>query len=151
MNRHSIAVGSALRVAAGVVAVALLMAVILRPAQAADTDKSAWYQVVSVKFKPGKTGDALKIIHEHFHKVDKTIGRRVLPFDYQTGEWDHVVYFPFDPSLMDTTPPGAEWWKAFAQQEGGMEQARALFQSYQDMVASSKAELARLPAAWVVP
>ncbi|HTT36881.1 MAG TPA: hypothetical protein VMH32_04335 [Burkholderiales bacterium] len=149
MNSQKISIGSALRAAVGAVAVALLTAVLVQPAQAADTDKPAWYQVVSVKFKPGKTGDALKIIHEHFHKVDKTIGRRVFPFDYQTGDWDHVVYFPFDPSRMDTIPPGADWWKAFAQQEGGVEQARALFQSYLEMVATSKAELAQLPAAWV--
>jgi hypothetical protein len=130
--------------------VAILMVVLVTvtvqgAAEAADTG----YQVVSVKFKPGKGMDALKIIHEHFHKVDKTVGRRVLPFDYQTGEWDHVVYFPFDPARMDMIPPGSEWLKAFAEQQGGMERAQSLFQRYLDLVAISKVELARLPAAWV--
>lgn len=81
-------------------------------------------------------------------KVDKTVGRRVIPFDYQTGEWDHVVYFPFDPVQGDTIPSFAEWMKALAAQEGGMEQAQKLLQSYLDLIDTSRNELARLPAAW---
>jgi hypothetical protein len=117
------------------------------PAQAADTDKV--YLVMYAKFKPGKAPEALKIIHDHFHKVDMTIGRRVIPFDYVTGEWDHVVHFPFDTARMDTVPPGAEWMKALAAQEGGMDQAQRLFQSYLDLVETSRTEIARLPATWV--
>jgi hypothetical protein len=49
---------------------------------------------------------------------------------------------------MDTIPSGAEWMKALAAQEGGMEQAQNLFQSYLDLVANSKTEIARLPLAW---
>ena len=116
------------------------------PVRAADTDKV--YLVIAAKFKAGKAPEALRIIHEHFHKVDKTVGRRVIPFDYQTGEWDHVVYFPFDPVRGDTIPSFAEWMKALAAQEGGMEQAQKLLQSYFDLIETSRNEIARLPAAW---
>jgi hypothetical protein len=115
--------------------------------RAADTDKV--YLVIAAKFKPGKAPEALNIIHEHFHKVDQTVGRRVIPFDYQTGEWDHVVYFPFDPVRGDTIPSNSEWMKALAAQEGGMEQAQKLLQSYFDLVETERNEIARLPAAWV--
>ena len=117
-------------------------------AQAAEKEKVSWYEVSSLKFKSGKTEEALKIIHDHFQKVDKTIGRRVIPFDFQTGEWDHVVYFPSDPGQMDTIPSRDVWWKAFAEQEGGREKAQELFQRFWDLVANSKSEIARLPAAW---
>jgi len=117
------------------------------PVRAADTDKV--YLVLAVKFKPGKAPEALNIIHEHFHTVDHTVGRRVIPFDYQTGEWDHVVYFPFDPVRGDTIPSNSEWMKAFATQEGGMEQAQKLYSHFLDLVETSRNEMARLPAAWV--
>jgi len=129
-------------------AVALIALMSLPSAQAAD-EKVAWYQVLSVRFKVGKADEAIKIIHEHFFKVDKAIGRKVLPFDYKTGEWDHVVYFPFDTSRMDTIPTRAEWMKAFEKQEGGAEQAQKLFQSFWEMVAVSKTEIAQLPQIWL--
>jgi len=39
--------------------------------------------------------------------------------------------------------------KALAGQEGGMEQAQKLFGTFLDMVATSKTEIAQLPATWV--
>jgi len=144
MKPHGIMVLSGYRVALCILA--MLAVTFASPAIGADGDKL--YLVAYAKFKAGKAPEALKIIHEHFHKVDKTIGRRVFPFDYVTGEWDHVVYFPYDSARMDTIPGGAEWMKALAAQEGGMEQAQKLFQSYLELVATSKTELARLPATW---
>jgi hypothetical protein len=51
-----------------------------------------------------------------FLASDKKVGRKAIPFDYSTGEWDHVVFFPYDTARIDTIPSGAEWWKAFAEQ-----------------------------------
>ena len=113
------------------------------PALAADGEQT--YLVLYAKFKPGKTPEALKIIHEHFWPVDKKVGRKSIPFDFVTGEWDHIVYFPYDTARMDTIPAGAEWWKALAEQEGGNEQAQKLFQSFLDLYANSKTELAKSP------
>jgi hypothetical protein len=109
----------------------------------------SWYQVVSFKFKPGKTTEALQIIHEHFHKVERAIGRKIMPFDYTTGEWDHIVYFPLDTARMERIPSNAEFMKALADQEGGKEQAQKLYQSFFELVAAWKSEIAQLPAAWV--
>ena len=103
------------------------------------------YLVAYAKFKPGKAPEALKIIHEHFWSVDRKVGRKAIPFDFVTGEWDHIVYFPYDPARMDTIPAGAEWWKALVEQEGGQEQAQRLFQSFLDLQANSKFEIAKSP------
>jgi hypothetical protein len=46
---------------------------------------------------------------------------------------------------MDTIPSGAEWWKALAEQEGGAEQAQRLFQTFLDLHANSKLEIAKSP------
>ena len=127
---------------------ALLLALVAISAQtpvgAADSDKV--YLAMAAKFKTGRAPEALKMIREHFHKVDKTVGRRVIAFDYQTGEWDHVVYFPFDPVRWDTVPSWADWMKALAAQEGGMEQAQKLLQSWLDLIDVSRNEIVRLPA-----
>jgi len=149
MKPQAIVVHSARRIVIGMIAVALVAFSIQLSADAADNLNASWYQVVSFKFKPGKTTEALQIIHDHFHKVDKAIGRKVMPFDYTTGEWDHVVYFPLDTAKMDTIPSQTEFMKTLADQEGGKEQAQKLFQSFFDMVVASKSEIAQLPAAWV--
>jgi hypothetical protein len=133
----------------GLVAVLLLTSTAPRSARAVDGGQASWYQAISFKFKAGKAEEALKIIHDHFQKVDKSIGRKVIPFEYLTGEWDHVVYFPLDIARMETIPSNTEWMKALAGQEGGMEQAQKLFGTFLDMVATSKTEIAQLPAAWV--
>ena len=112
---------------------------------AADDEQT--YLVAYAKFKPGKAPEAIKIIHEHFWPVDKKVGRKAIPFDYTTGEWDHIVYFPYDSSRMDTIPPGADWWKALAEQEGGSEQAQKLFQRFLELQANSKFEIAKSPGA----
>jgi hypothetical protein len=148
MKLQAIVAHSLRRVVIGTIGVALVALAIQVSADAADNQNTSWYQVVSFRFKPGKTTEALQIIHEHFHKVEKTIGRKVMPFDYTTGEWDHVVYFPLDTAKMDTTPSQAEFMKALADQEGGKEQAQKLFQSSFELVVASKSEIAQLPAAW---
>jgi hypothetical protein len=150
MNRKDLIPGSASRaLLIGLIAVPLLAFTIQRPAQAAEGGQASWYEAVSFKFKTGKAEEALKIIHDHFHKVDKAVGRKAIPFDYRTGEWDHVVYFPLDIVRMETIPSNSEWMKTLASQEGGMEQAQKLFQTFLDMVATTKTEIAQLPAAWV--
>jgi hypothetical protein len=53
-----------------------------------------YYTARYVKFKPGKVGEAYGIIRDHFVPVDKAIGRKVIAFHLQTGEWDEVVFFP---------------------------------------------------------
>lgn len=129
------------------VSVAALAAVAMTsPAIGADGEQVDL--VMQIKFKPGKAPEALSIIREHFQSVDKRIGRKVLPFDFVTGEWDHVVFFPYDLARGDTVPSGEAWMKALAAQEGGMEQAQALWQKVWELMAYSKTEIARLPRAF---
>jgi hypothetical protein len=119
---QAIVVHSMRRVVIGTISVALVALAIQLSAEAADNPNTSWYHVVSFRFKPGKTTEALQIIHEHFHRVKKAIGRKLMPFDYTTGEWAHVVYFPSDTEKMDIVPPQTTFMEALAKQEGGKEQ-----------------------------
>ncbi len=107
---------------------------------------NGWYEVNFVKFKPDRAQRAFEIVHNHFQEVDKKVERQVLPFDFKTGEWDHIVYFPIalNEEGYDTVPPRSEWWAAFVEQEGGEEQADKLFAEFLDSVAQSRTEIARL-------
>jgi hypothetical protein len=102
--------------AQGRMVAAALLITASAPAKAQDyIHVDGWYEVVYNKFRPTCARRALQIIHEHFVKVDNTVGREVLPFDFKTGEWDHVVHFPIALSEdgYDTIPPQSEWWAAF--------------------------------------
>ena len=99
------------------------------PAKAEDyIHVNGWYEVSYSKFRPACARRALQIIHEHFVKADKSIGRQVIPFDFNTGEWDYVVFFPIamNEDGYDTIPPDSEWWAAFYEQQGGKEQGDKL-------------------------
>jgi hypothetical protein len=77
MKLQAIAVHSMRRVVIGTIAVALVALAIQLSTEAADNPNTSWYQVVSFRFKPGKTTEALQIIHEHFPrgpKSDRTKG-----------------------------------------------------------------------------
>ncbi len=97
----------------------------------------AWYEVHYTKFKQGTHEEAERIIREHFIPVDIAVGRDVIPFDYSTGEWDHVVYFPIDnPADLEwrRSPVDVEWWAAFVEQEGGEDEANALYQHFEQLI-----------------
>src|SRR5215475_8940327 len=95
---------AALRAALGI-AVLVVMVV---PSAFADEEQS--YLVLYEKFKPGKAPEGIKLIKEHFIPTDKKVGRKVIPFFFNTGEWDTVAFFPYDPGRKDTIPSFADWW-----------------------------------------
>lgn len=104
-----------------------------------------WYTVSYTKFKSGMAEEARKIIYEHFWPVDKEIGRQVIPFDYVTGEWDHVVYFRMEGGpgelAFEETPLGKRWQDTFVRREGGKDKADALNKRFGEMVLQDKTEL----------
>jgi hypothetical protein len=104
-----------------------------------------WYEGLYTKFKPSCALRALEITHDHFGPVDKKIGRNVLVFDFRTGEWDQIVYFPviFTGEGYEWVKE-KEWWSTFIEQEGGQDQADAVFGEYLDCLAASKREVGRL-------
>ena len=110
----------------------------------ADAD---WYRASFNKFKEGQAGTAREIIYEHFIKADEASGRNPIAFNFVTGEWDHVVFFPLQggPSDLewDIRPIDAQWWEALAELEGGIEQAQALVRRFGEMVERTETHIVR--------
>ncbi len=107
----------------------------------------AWYEVHYTKFKQGTHEQAERIIREHFIPVDIAVGRDVIPFDYSSGEWDHVIYFPIDgPAELEwrRSPMDVKWWAALVEQEGGVDEAGQLVQSFDQLIVRREIHLARL-------
>ena len=132
------------------VSMALMLATAPAPAQDAQPARGSgsvtWYLVHYVRFKPGMESEARRIIYDHFWPVDREIGREAIPFDYSTGEWDHVVHFPLPGGPGDLavqeTPIIKRWNEVFARREGGKDKADALYKRYSDMVLLEKIEVA---------
>lgn len=104
-----------------------------------------YYTLSMVDFKPGMNDEAWEIIYDHFVPVDMAIGRKVIPFDIQSGGWDHAVFFPMggntDELEWSRSPQDVAWWNALVAQEGGEEAAEALMARFNGLVARSERHL----------
>ncbi len=109
---------------------------------------SDWYRAFDIRFNPGQADEAIQIAADHFEPVDQALGREVLGFVHESGEWDQTVYIPMDgPGEMvwNVSPIDEEWWARLAEQEGGAEQAMAVFASYTSKVADYRVTIVRRP------
>jgi hypothetical protein len=109
-------------------------------------ERTSWYRIIYVKFKPGALEEAQKLIYDHFWPIDKEIGREVIPFDAISGEWDQIVGFPMDGTptqlAVADTPMDRKWNEALARREGGKAQAEAIWKRYMELVMTTKSEIA---------
>lgn len=106
-----------------------------------------WYFVSFAKFKEGTEQAALGIIYDHFSQADRAVGRDPLAFDFATGAWDHVVFFPLTGGAADlewqVRPIDAEWFAALAELQGGAQEAQALLTRFNEMVQDSEVQVVR--------
>jgi hypothetical protein len=83
---------------------------------------------------------------EHFWPVDRALHRRLLSFDLQLDDWDHVVYIELSdaPSQVDWLPSAltTRWLEHFHEREGGREKAEAIARRFNDLVDQCKHGLA---------
>lgn len=108
-----------------------------------------WYRLVHVDFKPGKSGDALKLVRQHFAPAGQAAGTPgpVSSFVHESGPWDvtwvwHLSGGPSDLEW-DVSPNNLKWMAALAEQEGGMEEARKRLAEYSALVSSSTSYIVR--------
>ncbi len=110
-------------------------------------DDVSFYTVVFTKFKPGKADAATEMIYKYFVPADGDIGRKVINFDFSTGEWDHVVFFPMKDGVSEfewkTPPTEGAWMAAFTKRVGGQEKAAEMMAQWDGLVAEQRTELVR--------
>ena len=105
-----------------------------------------YYLVSYTKFKEGKKQEGMEIIQKYFWQADREINRKVLPFDFITGEWDHIVFFPLEDGTKEldwiTSPVNAKWWKTMVKEIGSEDEVKRIRQEFDNCVMKSKQELA---------
>ncbi len=109
--------------------------------------KNVTYYLVSFqKYKPGRAAEAHDYINNHFVPVDRKVGRKTIEFNFQSGEWDHIAFFPLSEGYGElewtNSPANAKWWAALAEQEGSAEKAQELFRKFLDTMVVYKREIA---------
>lgn len=107
-----------------------------------------WYNVVFIKFHPGKTREAMELI-EAFAKVDEALGREgPIALHMDTGEWNMMIAFKMENGIASmgwkSNPAGDEWDAELARQLGGEEAARAHWEKYLATVASTVSHVAHM-------
>lgn len=108
---------------------------------------STWYEVVLVKFKPGKVGDAKKIITKYESAGDAVGTSKPEEYWFLTGSYDMMLIWELEggPSELEWkySPESVKWWKAFVKQEGSEEAAMELSDEYGSYIASSTRHFVR--------
>jgi hypothetical protein len=103
------------------------------------------------KYHHGKREEALDLIHSRFWAVDQVVGRKPIPFDFLTGQWDHMVFFRLHGGLADVElekdAMQAKWDQQLEKQEGGPEKAKALHDYHESLVMKRGGGLFKVPAA----
>jgi hypothetical protein len=108
-----------------------------------------WYRIVHVDFHNGKSGDARRIIEDHYMPAGEEAGTPtpVMLLWNQTGEWDLTIIWHMKdgPASMEwrRSPDNVKWWKTFVEREGGEEAAQAIQEEYSGLVARSSSDIAR--------
>jgi len=108
---------------------------------------ATWHSLVLVDFKPGKTGDAKKII-EKYQSAAKSAGTdQPQQYWFSTGKYDMMLIWdmPNGPSDLewDWSPRGVAWYNAMVKQEGSAEAVQMLQDDYSKLVAGSTSHIIR--------
>ena len=108
-----------------------------------------WYRIVNVDYHNGKSGDARRIIEEHYMPAGQAAGTPtpVMLLWTETGEWDLTIIWKMKrgPASMEwrRSPDSVKWWQTFVEREGGEEAAEAIQEEYSSLVARSTSTIAR--------
>jgi hypothetical protein len=103
-----------------------------------------FYTAYHIKFKPGKVDEGRKVITDFFEVAGNNAKNGAIAFNPQTGDWHHVVYFPWtSPADIEwkISPMGERWWSELAKVAGGPDKARALMARWQELVETEKFDI----------
>ena len=105
-------------------------------------ENADYLSIIMVDIKPGKRDRAEEIIEDYFEKASEAAGTQQPHLVHlQTGSWDFIVAWDMKDGPVELTytsnPDGQKWFKALAELTGGEEQAQALWDEYQSLIARS--------------
>jgi hypothetical protein len=105
-------------------------------------ENAVYLNVIMVDIKPGKRGRAEEIIDDYFVKASEAASTpQPILVHMQTGSWDFMVVWRMRDGPVELTytsrPEGKKWFAALAEIAGGEDEARAIQEEYDSLVARS--------------
>ena len=105
-------------------------------------ENARYLNIIMVDIKPGKRGRAEEIIRDYFEKAsDAADTAKPVLVHLQTGEWDFLVVWRMEDGPVELTytsnPDGEKWFAALSELAGGEDEANALWEEYQSLIARS--------------
>ncbi len=110
-------------------------------------ENSTWYEMVCVNFKPGKMGEAKKIMAKYESAGAAAGIKGPETYWFVTGPYDMMLVWELEGGPSDLewkySPESVKWWKAFVKQEGSEEAAEKLQEQYSSFIADGNSQLLR--------
>lgn len=124
----------------------------INTAQAEDgkryEDSVTWKSIVRINYKPGKTGDALKIIKDYYQKASKKAETPMpeMVMEMQTGDFDLLVVWHMEGGISDmnweTGPNEKKWRDALNEIAGGEDKGKAVLEEYLSYIDNVDSDIA---------
>ena len=107
-----------------------------------------WFQAKYVKFKPGKSSAARKLLIDYLYKANEISGRLVLTFESDMGDWDHIAYLHLEDGPGQLSYESAEietkWWNGVKELAGSEKMAMDIIDEYQSYILREESNLVRM-------
>lgn len=111
---------------------------------------STWYSVGFSDIKPGKVGDAKKIIQMYMEASDASGTQKPEIYWFETGKYDMMVVWELEGGPSDLewkwSPRGIKWYKAFIEQVGSEEEAERIQEEFTSYMAGGTSHIVRKDA-----
>lgn len=103
--------------------------------KAKKLENTAWFGVLSLKFKPDKFQEGRSIVFDHLAPAGTAAGMSdVRVLEPMGGEWDMLIFFPMKNGAADleweVSPDDERFFAELAKREGGAAQAMEVFGRY---------------------
>lgn len=105
----------------------------------------SWQVVEMVKFKSGTMDEVKGIIEKYEAAADPDNMPELYWFVF--GDWDMMIIWPLKdgPSMLEwkRSQSSIDWYQRFIDQQGGMDEAKKVFEAYDEAVLDSKSFMTR--------
>lgn len=115
----------------------------------AEEIKADWYNVIFLKFKPGKRGRAEEIQEKYYAPAGEAANLpKSIMLHMNTGEWDMIRIGPMEygPASIGwaNSAAGRRWRAEFERIAGGREQANAIDEEFASLLAVRRRDVAHV-------
>ncbi len=107
-----------------------------------------YFRVIHLNFKPGHNTDAWAILYDKIGPAVRATGRDFIVLDWESGPWDSSLYIRLDDGYgtleYASSPQFAELQAALAEQEGGEDAGKKVWDEWTAHIGNSSQAVAHM-------